>query len=61
MVKSKHTVQIFQDGRKELTKSPSSVDVYLVNFKSIGRFRQIFVAFLKNLNFLQKKSLKDIT
>ena len=27
------------------------LDVYLVNFKSTGRFCQIFVAFLVNLNF----------
>ena len=27
---------------------------YLLNFKSNGRFRQIFVTFLENLNFTKK-------
>jgi hypothetical protein len=36
---------------KKVTKSPSWFDVDLENFKSIGTFRQIFVAFSENLNF----------
>ena len=36
---------------KFLKKSPSIFDVYLLNFKSTGRFCQIFVALLEKLNF----------
>ena len=32
---------------KKLAKSPSCFDVYLINWKSPGSFRQMFVAFWK--------------
>ena len=35
---------------ENLTKSPNFFDIYLANIKFIGRFSQIFVIFLENLN-----------
>ena len=45
------TVQVFQEDHKNLTKSPSCFDVYQLNDKSTGKFCQIYVVFLENLNF----------
>ena len=38
--------------RRPQTKSSYRFDVYQVNFKSTGRFCEIFVASLENLNFI---------
>ena len=43
----------YQEDHKNLTKSTSLLDVYLVKFKSIGKFCQIiFVTYLENLNLI---------
>ena len=41
-------LQSYSSGNKKI---PVDCYVYLVNFKSTGRFRQFFLAFLENLNF----------
>ena len=43
-------VQVFKEGHKKFTKSPTWFDIYLVRVKLNGIFHQIFVAFLENLN-----------
>ena len=44
-------VQLFREGHKTLCHPPYGFDIYLVNFKTIKRMTQIFVAFSEKLNF----------
>ena len=45
---------MFRFSKKNVTKSSSWFEFYLVKIKATGSLHQIFVAFLNNLNFNEK-------
>ena len=44
-------VQLFWEGHKNLHNLPHGFEIYLVNFKTMRKIAQIFVAFSEKLNF----------
>ena len=44
-------VQLFLEGHKNLRNLPHGFDVYRVNFKTMRKIVQIFVAFSDKVNF----------
>ena len=48
---SRDEVQLFLEGHENVRNRPDGFDIYLVNFKTMGRIAQIFLVFPEKLNF----------
>ena len=51
-------VQLFWEGHKILGNLPQGFDVYYLNFKTVRKIAQIFVAFSEKLNFTKKNAAR---